>query len=694
VETGSLNVTGSCSATLGDWVSKGPAEPTPLLGLCMIVRNESDRIAAVLDTYAPIIDRWTILDTGSTDGTQDIVRATLADIPGLTGTLYEEPFVDFATSRNRALELHGTQTIFAIMPNGDYLSGVPQLRTFLESKRDDSATAYNVRIAPGHYYHPLVLRTGKGWHYVGRTHECLMGSGIGMSIPDVMLIRDRSKRTDTQWRERWLRDLQLLRQDVAEKPGDCRAYFYLGQTHDCLGHDEEALFYYQKRAAMPGYFDETFEAKLRIGKMHERRGRMDQAIAAWIDAYAFDARRAEPLSYIAEHYHRLDQHALAYLYASRAADIPKPATDLFLDEGVYNHRAAELAAIHGYYLSDVPSDVGRRYAEKAVKGAPHDERIRANHAFYARSAAEMFGATNQAIDFTAPAPYTPSTPSICKTSSGWKCIVRTVNYRIDSGRYIYPDGDPVIRTRNFMLALDDEFRTIGQIEINDCSERPFTDCNIKGYEDCRLFEHRGKLYASATVCDLSDGGRRDLVLCHLDDNATITRVVPLLGPWSREPQKNWMPMQDGDRVSYMAFVYSASPPSQIVTVNPDVGVNRPPQSFGHGRLRGGSQALPYGSGYVALVHDVAFPGGAGRMYLHRFVQMDPTGAVVAMTDPFYFERLGIEFCAGLARVPGEGRGNYEFAKFVASYSVADASARLAVFPISAVMDAMRTDFVI
>lgn len=41
----------------------------------------------------PIIDHWTIADTGSTVGTQDLVRELLGDIPG---DLHERPWRDFA----------------------------------------------------------------------------------------------------------------------------------------------------------------------------------------------------------------------------------------------------------------------------------------------------------------------------------------------------------------------------------------------------------------------------------------------------------------------------------------------------------------------------------------------------------------------------------------------------------------------
>ncbi len=365
----------------------------PLLGLVMIVRNEARRIAAVLATYREHVDHWTVLDTGSTDGTQDLVREALVGIPG---TLHEEPFVDFATSRNRALELHGDATVFSIMPNGDKLEGGAALRGFLVDHQNDGAGAYRVRISPGHYYHPLVMRCGAGWHYKWRSHECAVGSRQGPPVPGVSVVRDRGNRTDAEWKARWCRDLDLLNRDLADDPKDPRPYFYLGQTHECLGQHAQALVFFEKRATMGGYFDEVYEAKYRIAKM------MDELDYPWskvqqkyLDAHAHDPRRAEPLHAIAQHWHDAEQHALARIFATAAAELPKPPTDLFLDEDVYTWKAADLAAIASFYVGRKAD--GRRFAEKAVRSRPDDERLRANRAHYAQAAGEMFGAKVHAI---------------------------------------------------------------------------------------------------------------------------------------------------------------------------------------------------------------------------------------------------------------------------------------------------------
>src|SRR5512144_2185854 len=82
----------------------------PTICLNMIVKNEAPVIRRCLDSVRRFIDCWVIVDTGSTDGTQDIIRECFADIPG---ELHERPWRDFAHNRTEALAL--------ARPHGDYV---------------------------------------------------------------------------------------------------------------------------------------------------------------------------------------------------------------------------------------------------------------------------------------------------------------------------------------------------------------------------------------------------------------------------------------------------------------------------------------------------------------------------------------------------------------------------------------------
>jgi len=110
------------------------------LCLNMIVKNEAPVIARCLASLRPIIDYWVIVDTGSTDGTQDKIRTLMADLPG---ELHERPWRDFAHNRTEALELarpHGEYVL--IIDADDVLEFEPQFK--MPALQKDS---YMLRIA-------------------------------------------------------------------------------------------------------------------------------------------------------------------------------------------------------------------------------------------------------------------------------------------------------------------------------------------------------------------------------------------------------------------------------------------------------------------------------------------------------------------------------------------------------------------
>jgi hypothetical protein len=670
------------------------AQPTGLLGLVMIVKNEAHGIVETLKTFRPVIDYWTILDTGSTDGTQDIIRRELAEV---AGQLIEEPFVDFSTSRNRALDLHGERTTFTIMPDSDdRLVGAHVLRHFLtvhEKAVSSAHEAYltNIRRGELSYFLPLVTRTKANWRYWGRVHECCGGPGrppATMHIPGVEVMQHQEAQSLEATKARWQRDLELLRADHATDPRNPRTAFYLAQTLDCLGQHEEALEMYALRVKIGGWFEETFEAKLRCARMMEAMHRpWPEVQQAYLDAHTLDKRRAEPLYAIAERYYHgypgveKDNLPLTYLFARRAMELSAPNVTLFVDHDVYSWKAAHLVAIAGYYLGDEALRAGARAADHAVAKHPGDELIRSNRSFYAKSAHEIFGATSKRLAYAPQEPFVASNPSIHFDGDKWRCLVRTLNYRIVDGcSYIPPDG--VIQTHNVMLELDNDLEITRIVPMRDQDPTPRTGYPVHGFEDCRLFKMGQHFEVTATVCDFTVEGTREIVRCKLGDDYAILEAAPLRGAWSTYDQKNWMPILGNSELAY-SLLPTVVLDSQDLTIVRG-SVEDLPHANRH--LRGGSQLIPFHLGYLCLVHDVTW-SGSYRTYLHRFVWLDNDLVVRKMSDLFYFEHRGIEYCCGLAH-------DDDGSRLVASYSVNDASANLATFDPYRVLASLREDFAV
>jgi len=61
------------------------------IGLSMIVKDEAHVILKCLESVRPLVDYVLVVDTGSTDGTQQIVRDYLSH-EKLAGIVVEEPW--------------------------------------------------------------------------------------------------------------------------------------------------------------------------------------------------------------------------------------------------------------------------------------------------------------------------------------------------------------------------------------------------------------------------------------------------------------------------------------------------------------------------------------------------------------------------------------------------------------------------
>jgi tetratricopeptide (TPR) repeat protein len=353
----------------------------------MIVKDEAATLERTLASAKPFVDRWIVLDTGSTDGTQDLVRRVLDGVPG---AVFEEPFVDFSTSRNRALDLAGDETEFVMwLDADDQLVGGPALRAFLEAERDKEGQdreAYYLRVEMGiRFDSPRVARTRAGWRFRGVVHEVLTHPDRqppAHRVPDVTVRHTPGAASEERSRRRWQRDAGLLEAAVARDAADSRAAFYLAQTYLWLGRYDDAEAAYQRRIALGGWAEEVYESKVGLARVAVGRGApWPEVQARWLDAHAFAPHRAEPLYAIALHYDGLREHALTFLFARRGAELPLPVKDvLFVDEEVYRWKLADLVGSSAYWLGEF--QVGEAAARKASEASPSDARLAKNLGFY------------------------------------------------------------------------------------------------------------------------------------------------------------------------------------------------------------------------------------------------------------------------------------------------------------------------
>lgn len=344
----------------------------------MIVRNEAHIVTEVLDAVAPYVSSWVIVDTGSDDGTQDVIRNHTASL-GIPGELHERPWRNFGANRSEALELaQGHADYIWVMDADDVVMGQPDFSAL-------DADVYAMRISDGlMYWRRQLFRNGMPWRYVGVVHEyadCDEPFAEERLEGDYYIESRRlgARNNDPQ---KYARDRDLLLAEVARDPDNERSAFYLAESYFNLGDFANAKIWAARRSEMGGWDEETYYALWQVARsMSELDESWPEVLDAYLRAWEFRPTRAEPLHAIAVNYRDSERYELGYLFAERAAAIPLPVNDiLFVNESVYTWRALDEQAVCASWIGkhDEAFTLCRRLLARADIADDDRTRIAAN----------------------------------------------------------------------------------------------------------------------------------------------------------------------------------------------------------------------------------------------------------------------------------------------------------------------------
>ena len=344
--------------------------------LNMIVRNEAHVIARCLESTRGLIDRWCIVDTGSTDGTQDLIRNCLKDVPG---ELFERPWRSFEHNRSEAIRLaRGAGDYLLFIDADDVFERPPGFRM-----PELTADAYHIAIDYGSmtYRRVSLVRNALPWRYVGVLHEYLECDAKWQSaFLDGLKMRivGGGARSSVSEREKYARDAAILEEALAKEPENTRYAFYLAQSYRDAGQRERAIEAYDRRATMGGFEEEVFCSLLEGGRLARWLRRSSaEIIDRFSRAYEFRPRRAESLGELAMYLREEGgRWPLAYLFASRAKEIPMPDDLLFVGREWYAWRCLDEYAIAAYWVGE--HQACRAACEQLLTGGklPAEQRAR------------------------------------------------------------------------------------------------------------------------------------------------------------------------------------------------------------------------------------------------------------------------------------------------------------------------------
>ena len=322
----------------------------PKVCLNMIVKNETAIIERCLDAAAPHIDCYVICDTGSTDGTEEMIRGYFRkrNIPGIVPTT---AFRNFEQARNEALDAARSSPLdfdYILLCDADM-----ELVVKRPNYRDElSSDAYLVTQRTANsgleYDNIRLVRRQSPSRYKGVTHEYLdMGAAAAVRFDGISYI---DHATGSNRENKFRRDVELLLQGLKDEPDNARYVFYLGNSYFDMEDFANALAAYRRRASMGGWEEEVFYSHYRMGVALGRLGREAEMIQQLLATFEKYPHRAEPLHALALHYQRSRQNRLAFHTAEIGRSVPAPVSALFVELEVYRWRLTDIVSVSLYHM--------------------------------------------------------------------------------------------------------------------------------------------------------------------------------------------------------------------------------------------------------------------------------------------------------------------------------------------------------
>ncbi|WP_235192559.1 glycosyltransferase [Mycobacterium asiaticum] len=332
-----------------------PVTERPTICLNMIVRNEAHIVHEVLDAVAPYISSWVIVDTGSDDGTQDLIRRHMAGL-GIPGELHERPWRNFGHNRTEAIDLaQGHADYIWVIDADDIVVGTPAFINL-------SADIYLLRckdINGDSYWQPWLFRNAVPVRWLGVTHEYATWEHESREVARLegeYHIHIRNIGARNQAGEKLPSDRDLLLAEVERNPADARSVFYLAATYYAMGDVSNARTWYARRVEMNGFDEEVYFALWRVAESMAQLGEPWAEVQdAYLRAWEFRPTRAEPLYAIARRYREDQRYQLGYHFAQRAAEIPLPQQETVgVAADVYIWRAKDEQAVCASWIGKHP----------------------------------------------------------------------------------------------------------------------------------------------------------------------------------------------------------------------------------------------------------------------------------------------------------------------------------------------------
>lgn len=316
------------------------------IDLCMIVKDESHVIERCMQSALPLVDSFTIVDTGSTDTTKEIILQFF-EKNKIKGRLIEEEWSDFAVNRTSALSYsRESGADYALMLDADEYLKFNNNFNVLDFKKSLSFDYYNIPNKQNGtlYYKARLTANRHKFIYKGVMHEFLDTTGYKNKHidPDSQFYcTTKQDGARSQLGDKFLKDAYIL-EDALKSETDSRLVarytFYAAQTFKNAGQIKKALNYYIQRTKLGFWHEECYQSCLKAADLMIRLNySADKVINIYLQAIEFSPNRAEVYYYLSKYCQKNKRPKLAYQLLKEGVDKTISNDFLFVEKWIYDY---------------------------------------------------------------------------------------------------------------------------------------------------------------------------------------------------------------------------------------------------------------------------------------------------------------------------------------------------------------------
>lgn len=264
------------------------------VSLCMICKNEISNIAILLDQVCPVLEQVILVDTGSTDGTLDIIKEKQSKYKNLE--LHHFEWVkDFSKARNYSFSF-ATQDWILFLDSDDQVDKDELKKfkdNFLENPDTDCWILDYIYSSFPDGTPQLVLgrerfvRRSLSPKFVGAIHETIDISGFRQkNYYDLKVIHNRNGKVID-----YNRNIDILSSEYEKNPNDPRtAYYYGKELFDRV--DSKGIDILKHYLTLDGkWWDDCVNAQFRLACDDLVNNRLNEAYERASQIYILDNSR-------------------------------------------------------------------------------------------------------------------------------------------------------------------------------------------------------------------------------------------------------------------------------------------------------------------------------------------------------------------------------------------------------------------